>query len=118
MNMIKFGTQFNQGDILVVPFPFSNLRAIIQKPVLVLSNDSYNKNSDDIITCGITSNLKDTSCSVMIDNNNLSGGKIPIQSRIKVDKLFTVEKRIVKKKIAKVNKETFGKVKQEFIKLI
>jgi len=116
--MIKFGTQFNQRDILIVLFPFSNLRAIIQRPVLVLSNNNYNKNSEDIVTCGITSNLKDTFCSVVVDNSNLSKGKIPIQSRIKVDKLFTIEKRIVRKKIARLNNETFEQIKKEFLRLI
>jgi len=116
--MIRFGTQFNQGDILIVPFPFSNLQAIIQRPVLVLSNNTYNKNSEDIITCGITSNVKDTRCSVMVDNGCLSEGKIPVKSRIKVDKLFTIEKRIVKKKIARVSREVIEEVRNEFRKLV
>jgi len=116
--MIKFGTQFKQGDILIVPFPFSNLREIIQRPVLVLSNNNYNRNSRDIIICGITSNLKDTQCSVLIDNTKLSQGQIPIRSRIKVDKLFTIEKGIIKKRIAKVNKKIFEEIKKEFRKLV
>ena len=43
---------------------------------------------------------------------------IPIKSRIRVDKLFTLDKNIINKKIAKVNKETFEKVKKEFYNLI
>ncbi len=116
--MMMFGIQFNQRDILIVPFPFSNLRAIMQRPVLVLSNNNYNKNSEDVVVCGITSNLKNAQCSVLINNDCLSQGKIPVQSRIKVDKLFTIEKRIIKKKVARLNKEIFGEVKREFAKLI
>lgn len=116
--MIRFGIQFNQGDILIVPFPFSNLRAVTQRPVLVLSSNNYNKNSEDIVTCGITSNLKDTRCSVIVDNEHLSEGKIPVKSRIKVDKLFTIEKGIVKRKIARVNKKVLEEVRYEFRKLV
>ena len=115
---MRFGIQFNQGDILIVPFPFSDLRGTKQRPVLVISKTEYNDNGDDIITCGLTSNLKDSEYSVLIDNNNLSEGEIPIKSRIKVDKLFTLEKSIVKKKIAKINKEIMEKVKKEFLDLV
>ena len=113
-----FGTRFEQGDILIVPFPFSNLRTIRQRPVLVISSNKYNKSSEDIIICGITSNLKDAKCSVLIDNECLLKGKLPVQSRIKVDKLFTIDRSIIKKKIARVNKETFEKVKEEFFRLV
>lgn len=113
-----FGTRFEQGDILIVPFPFSNLRTIRQRPVLVISSNKCNKSSEDIIVCGITSNLKDAQCSVLIDNKCLLKGKLPVKSRIKVDKLFSIDKSIIKKKIARVNRETFGKVKEEFFGLV
>ena len=112
------GIAYRQGDILIVPFPFSDLRSIKQRPVLVLSKTHYNEISDDIITCGLTSNLKDEKHSVLVVNSNLLEGEIPRESRIKVDKLFTIEKSIVKKKIARLNKETFDKVRVEFQRLV
>ncbi|HPD81893.1 MAG TPA: type II toxin-antitoxin system PemK/MazF family toxin [Candidatus Pacearchaeota archaeon] len=115
---MKSGIVFNQGDILIVPFPFSDLTSIRQRPVLVLSKKEYNEKCEDIITCGITSNIKESSYSVLIENLNLSEGKIPIKSRIKVDKLFTLNKSIVIKKLAKVNNLTFEGVKKELFKLI
>ena len=112
------GIAYEQGEVLIVPFPFSDLSAIKQRPVLVLSKKEYNKKTEDIITCGITSNLKDSENSVLIENKSLTEGELPTISRIKVDKLFTLEKSIVKKKIGKINKETFEKVKKVFIDLI
>jgi len=109
---------YEQGEIVIVPFPFSDLSSIKQRPVLILSKDTNNKISDDIITCGITSNLKDTKYSVLIDNNYLEKGEIPSKSRIKVDKLFTLDKNIVKKKIAKINKKTLLKVREKFLDLV
>ena len=109
---------YEQGEVIVVPFPFSDLSNIKQRPVLILSKDSDNKISEDIITCGITSNLRDIKYSVLIDNNDLEKGEIPAKSRIKIDKLFTLNKNIIKKKVAKINKETLLKVKEEFMKLI
>lgn len=109
---------FSQGDIIIVPFPFSNLSGLKQRPVLILSNNHDNSMSDDIITCGITSNLKDSKHSVLIDNIDLEEGIIPLKSRIKVDKLFTLEKSIIRKKIAKINKNSLNKVSLEFGKLM
>lgn len=115
---MKSGIMYEQGDIIIVPFPFSDLSAIKQRPVLVLSSKDYNSKTEDIVTCGITSNLKDEGYSVFIDNKNLENGEIPTPSRVKADKLFTLSKSIIKKKIAKLDLETFKKVKTELFKLI
>ena len=98
-----------------MPFPFSDLSAIKQRPVIVLSKEN---NGADIITCGITSNLKDATHSIMIENNDLATGQIPATSRIKVDKLFTIEKSIVRKKIGRVNALTMQHVRTAFINLV
>jgi len=115
---MKSGTVFNQGDIVLVPFPFSDLTRIRQRPVLVLSKLAYLKECEDVLTCGITSNLKDSNYSILIDNSNLGEGSIPIKSRIKIDKLFTLEQSIIIKKLGRINKETFEKVKKEFFSLV
>ncbi len=109
---------YEQGEIIVVPFPFSDLSNVKQRPVLVLSKNIDNQTSDDVITCGITSNLKNTKYSVLINNNDLEKGEIPAKSRIKIDKLFTLDKDIIKKRVAKINKTTLLKVKEGFMKLI
>ena len=115
---MKSGIVFNQGDILIVPFPFSDLTSVRKRPVLVLSSTKYNEEGEDIITCGITSNLKESVCSVLIENSNLIKGEIPVQSRIKVDKIFTLNKKIILKKIARINLDTLEKVKKEFLNLV
>ena len=101
-----------------MPFPFSDLSGLRQRPVLVISNDKYNNSCEDIITCGITSNLKDSKYSVLFDNCDLSEGNVPLKSRIKVDKLFTLEKSIIKKKIAMLKGECMEKVREEFKGLV
>jgi len=115
---MRFGMMYRQGEIVVVPFPFSDLSSIKQRPVLILSKNVDNESSEDVITCGITSNLKDSKHSVLFDNKNLVEGGVPRLSRIKVDKLFTISQNIVNKKVGRINKETFEKVKSEFVKLV
>ncbi|MEK6926984.1 MAG: type II toxin-antitoxin system PemK/MazF family toxin [Nanoarchaeota archaeon] len=109
---------YEQGEILIVPFPFSDLSSIRQRPVLVLSKKEDNLNSEDIITCGITSNLKDSKYGILIENENLQKGVIPKRSRIKVNKLFTINKSIIIKSLARINLQTWQEVKKEFIRLV
>ncbi|MEK6757921.1 MAG: type II toxin-antitoxin system PemK/MazF family toxin [Nanoarchaeota archaeon] len=109
---------YEQGEIVVVPFPFSDLSSIRQRPVLILSKNVDIKTSEDLITCGITSNIKNAPHSILIENKDLAKGNIPVKSRIKIDKIFTLDKDIIIKKVAQINKETLAKVKKEFIQLV
>jgi len=112
------GIQCEQGDILLVPFPFTDLSSVKQRPVLVLSSTEYNRNHEDIITCGITSNLKDREYSILLTNQEMLQGSLPKESRIKADKLFTLEKSIVKRKFGKVKSVVVSEVKKELVKII
>lgn len=40
---MRLGTMFKQGDILLIPIPFTDLTANKKRPVLVISNNYYNK---------------------------------------------------------------------------
>lgn len=114
---MKSGISFEQGEIVFVPFPFTNLRSIKKRPVLILSRTDYNKRSVDFISCGITSNLKDPDYSVLLESRDLSKGFLPKPSRIKVKTIFTLEKSIAIKSFGKVKESVMEKVKQEFYKL-
>jgi mRNA interferase MazF len=112
---MKFGTQYKQGDIVMTPYPFSDLSVTKMRPVLILSKEH---NTEDIITCAITSNLKNEPNSIHISNTSLKEGKIPKPSRIKVDKLFTLDRKIIIKKVANIDTQTFQEVQETFQNLI
>ena len=115
---MKHGISYEQGEIVLAPFPFTDLSTVKQRPLLILSNNKYNSKTEDLITCGITSNPRDTEFSVIISNTDLISGQIPLESRIKVDKLFTLNQKIIKKKIGMVKKEILEQVKEEFLKIL
>ena len=62
---------YNQGTIVLVPFPFSNLSAYKVRPVLILSSNKYNQTHNDCIVCGITTTLRLDDYSIIIDKNNV-----------------------------------------------
>jgi len=116
---MKSGTKNNceQGNIVLVPFPFTDLSGKKTRPVLIISNNKYNGSSKDFVCCGITSNVEDANYSLFIDTQDLCFGFLAQPSRIKVDRIFTLEQSLIIKVIGKVNMEIFKKVKDELFKL-
>lgn len=119
MKMMKSGQAiYNQGDVVLVPFPFSDLSSSKIRPVLVISNDSYNQNYLDVVVCGITSNLRPTDYSIFIEQNDLETGFLKVKSKIKVDATAALEKTILLKTIGKIKTEVLDQVKDHLLKLI
>ncbi len=50
-------TNYNRGDIVLVPFPFSNQTTTKKRPSVIISSDVYNKTNADIIIMAITGKI-------------------------------------------------------------
>jgi len=48
-------TTFRFGDVVLVPFPFTDQRASKKRPAVIVSSDSYNRSRPDLILMAITS---------------------------------------------------------------
>ena len=84
-----------QGDIVLIPIPFTDLSSRKRRPVIVISNDAYNRMADDIIVVALTSNPRKTDFSFSISSADLVSGKLKRPSRVRVDKIYTLSKTIV-----------------------
>ena len=109
--------QVKQKEIILLPYPFSNLGGTKVRPALVVSNNQFNKKSDDCVMIPLITIIKDEPYSVIIKQKNLSSGKLLKLSRIRADKIFSVEKNLIIMKIGKLNDNIFKKVKQEIFKI-
>jgi mRNA interferase MazF len=85
---------FVKGDIVVVPFPFSDLTGSKRRPAMVLKNLP----GDDIILCQITSRQHTDSYSVEITNADFTAGSLPVASNIRPARIFTADKNIIVRK--------------------
>jgi mRNA interferase MazF len=96
---------FVRGDIVVVPFPFSNLQDFKRRPALVLADNGGN----DLILRQITSqNIKD-GFAVSITSSD-TYGKLLVDSNILPNKLFTIEKSVILYKIGTLIDNKLAKV--------
>ncbi|QHS24439.1 type II toxin-antitoxin system PemK/MazF family toxin [Virgibacillus sp. MSP4-1] len=109
---------YKQGDIVLLPVPFSDLTNRKQRPVLVISSNSYNDVTDDIVVVAITSQLRNLDYSVVIESENLIEGKLKVASAIRADKVYALSKAIVRKKFGQVNTEVLEEVRKKVHELI
>lgn len=106
-----------QRDLVLLSFPFSNLKSSKVRPTVVISNDFYNKKSADIIVVPVTTNLNLKEHVILLTNENLESGRLIKNSKIKVDRIMSIDKKIVRMKIGRVNTGVLGKIRNELLKL-
>ncbi|MFH1211903.1 MAG: type II toxin-antitoxin system PemK/MazF family toxin [Candidatus Woesearchaeota archaeon] len=100
---MSVGTIVSQRDIVLIPFPFSDLPQNKKRPAIIISCDNYNRNNVDVICCAITSNLKDYRQSVEIGYNDFESGHLDYASLIKPAKVFSLQQNRIIKKLARLN---------------
>ena len=103
---------YRQGEILIIPLPFTDLTANKKRPVLVLSKQSYNNIADDLIVAAITSNVDSKPYVVVFNNNDMTDGALVAESCVRADKIYTLSQSIVIKRFGKVSDVIVQKVKE------
>ncbi len=103
----------DRGTVVLVPFPYTDLKTTKTRPALVLSSKDHNKAEGDVILCGITSNLRNSPASVLIDQADMAKGKLLKPSRIKAGKLLTVDSSIIRKELGQVKPDVLRRVWKE-----
>src|SRR5450631_3988857 len=56
--MVTTTARFAFGDVLLVPFPFTNQAGAKQRPAVVVSSNSYNAQRPDLVIMAITSQIR------------------------------------------------------------
>jgi len=99
-----------QKDLLLVPFPFSDQSGRKVRPVIVISNNEFNRYSEDVIVIGVTSNILKDKYTISLTNNNLDEGKLFTKCFIKIENILKLDKELIIKKIGRINKETLKSI--------
>lgn len=84
--------KFTVGNVVLVEFPFSNLKGKKIRPALVLANVEFG----NIILCQITSKSYSSKSAVRLELSDFEKGKLPVVSFARPDKLFTADTSIIK----------------------
>ena len=105
---------YTKGDVVVTPFPFSDLKSSIKRPALVVAN----LKGDDLILCQITSKNHPDTYQCLLKQKDFSQGNLSINSYIKLSILFTLRSSIILYKIGRVNKTKVKEVEDNICDII
>jgi mRNA interferase MazF len=88
-----------RGDLLLIPFPFTDLSAVKRRPVLALTSaDSYG----DFIALPVTSRPQ-TEHGLPIAATDMAAGALPAASWIRTNRIVTLNASLVVKTIGRVS---------------
>jgi len=66
--------RLRQGDIVLIPVPFTDLSSRKRRPVVVISTDTYNAAGLDMVVVAMTSNPTQTTWSFVISSADMMEG--------------------------------------------
>src|SRR5260370_34078877 len=112
--MMRIGTVPEQGDIVLIPVPFTDLSSRKRRPVIIVSNNVYNQTTSDIVVVAMTSNPYFSSFTFQIDSNDLKQGKLNRPGHVRVDKIYTLAQSIVIKTFGKVQDHVLDRIRTVF----
>lgn len=94
-------TSCKRGDIVLVPFPFTDLSSSKQRPALIVSPDALHATRDDVVLVAITSQAPASPADdeVVIGSHDMRSSGLLKPSIVKTGKMFTIHQMLIRKKI-------------------
>jgi len=113
-------TPYKCGDVVLLPFPFTDLSTTKQRPALIISSDWYNDNRNDIIVVAITSHIpaKLGEEEYLLSDPEQKSAGLPKPAIVKVTKIIAIDHRLIRRIIGHLPKDPLNKVKNLLNKFV
>lgn len=105
--------KFVKGDVVVIPFPFSDLSQSKRRPALVLAV----LQGDDLILCQTSKSIKDN-YAITVDENDFESGSLNQESNIRPNRLFTADNHIILYRIGNIKIIKLNQVIDKVVEII
>ncbi len=93
---------YSRGDIVIVPFPFSDQSAAKKRPAVVISSNAHNTASSDLVIMAVTSHKEKTAGIEECAIKNWKEAGLLKPSYIK-SAISTVERKLVLRKLGSLS---------------
>ena len=103
-----------KGDIIVLEFPFSDLKSYKRRPSLIIKVPE----GEDVIICQITAESQKKNVEIPIKNNEFANGGLKRDSYVRIDKITTIKKTRIKYKIGSLKPEKFREIIERVISFL
>ncbi len=94
-------TNYKRGDIVLVPFPFTDLSGSKQRPALIVSPDALHATHDDVVLVAIISQVSASPADdeVVIGSHDMGLSGLIKPSIVRTSKMFTMHQALVRRKM-------------------
>jgi len=107
-------TLIEPGDVLLVPFPFTDQTAVKQRPAVVLSRRAYNQNHPDVILAPITGRFGGADEVVLVDWQTAGLAKASAVKPL----LATFDKRLIRRRLGQLSPADLAAVRTLFARVL
>lgn len=103
-----------KGDVVVLPFPYSDLSYSKKRPALIVGVLEGN----DLILCQITSKQRDDKYVLNLNDTDFKQGKLNLESYVRPNRIFTADKSIILYKLGSLKETKTNEVIESIINIL
>jgi mRNA interferase MazF len=111
-----------RGDIVLVPFPFTDLTRQKARPAVVVSTESFNTSSPDVILVAISSKLpaipSDMELIIWHGSDEFRSTGLRVSSVIRAAKLVTLKQSLIYRTLGKLDDQTIDEVDERLTRAV
>ena len=97
---------FVRGDIIIIEFPYLNLRDVKRRPVLILKVPK----GEDIIVAQITGESYEDYVEIPLKKEDFKLGNLKRESYVRIDKIASIEKYLIKYKAGSLKQDKLNEI--------
>ena len=106
--------KFVKGEVVVIPFPFSDLTQAKRRPALVI----VELEGDDLILCQITSQAIKDKYAIPINEDDFETGSLKQPSNVRPNRIFTADNHLVLYRVGNLKTGKLGEVIEKVVEII
>lgn len=100
------------GDVVLINFPFSDLSGSKFRPAVLISSVRF----ADVVVCQVTT--KGASGALILSDSDLAKGRLPFESYIRPERLFTASRSLIIKSVARLTPAKLNELREAVIAVI
>jgi mRNA interferase MazF len=104
---------YDHYEVVVVPFPFTDINTVKRRPALILSSSKHFNNNAEASIMAMITTVAHSSWPLDVVVHDLDVAGLPAPSIIRM-KLFTLDHRLILKKIGELSKRDQQTVSKNF----
>jgi mRNA interferase MazF len=101
-----------QGEIVLLPIPFTDLSSQKRRPVIVISNDVYHRSTTDMVIVAMTSNPATVEYGFVILPSDLDRGRLNRPGTVRVDKIYTISQSLIAAHFGHVRRGVLDRIRE------